>query len=790
MFRHYFILAFRGLKKYRVQNLSCIAGLAVGFSAFIFGTYWWYWENRFDTFHPEAGRTYAVTTGGLGQLSDGSAAELNQVHRDDVAALLEALPEIERHSLCLMDRLDFRDGETAETVVGLRVDTAFFSLFASGFLDGGYRDLPFDNTCIVLTEKTARRFFGKTDCAGEEFPLANGSLKIAGVIRDYPSNTDFRIEFLRLGHSLYNSMGRTSFYVRLHRQADAKAVDGKVKAYRSRARVRFDQEQVKHWSFRLRSLPEVHLTCHPELRGRFLNIRLLGFAGLLALLCALMNALVLFLARQQRKQAKNSTFRSLGASGSYLFRKSFMDLLLPVMLAAAATVAIVLALFPFYQNYTQWEGYGIYEHYSGRITLRALSGYSFRWLGMILALFLLAAALPVVRMIRPSGFRSLAPLRNALIVAQVFIGSFFFSVSLSLYRQVSFTQKKDKGIAVENIVQADAGYYSGVDVRALGGELLRSPHVEAVTYTVSPVLTELGDYYANMQTELAPADHPEDAVPSLDLFDVEPDFFDFFGIRLAEGAFPKERDELVINSTLRRRLPETFSPGQPVRAGRTEMRLCGVIRDYHYTTMQYPVKGVVFRLRPEPGEPYVDEPYQYVYARLNPENRAQGMEHVRAVLDRTGAGQEVSPDRRLLLLTDIQSRFNRPERVLFRVFGILSVLCIAVVSIGIYALVALTVEQRRKEIAIRKINGAEIRDILALFIGHYLLPVIVGNVLALPVAYAFMSRWLEYYAYRTSLNGWLFALVFAATCLIVLLSILEKVRRAAKENPAEVIKME
>ncbi|MDR1339061.1 MAG: ABC transporter permease, partial [Prevotellaceae bacterium] len=110
--------------------------------------------------------------------------------------------------------------------------------------------------------------------------------------------------------------------------------------------------------------------------------------------------------------------------------------------------------------------------------------------------------------------------------------------------------------------------------------------------------------------------------------------------------------------------------------------------------------------------------------------------------------------------------------------------------IGIYSLVSLTVEQRRKEIAIRKINGAEIRDILALFLRNYILLVVAGNLFALPVAYAFMKRWLEYYVYRTSLSGWLFALVFVATCLIVLLSIFERVRRAAGENPAEVVKSE
>ena len=101
----------------------------------------------------------------------------------------------------------------------------------------------------------------------------------------------------------------------------------------------------------------------------------------------------------------------------------------------------------------------------------------------------------------------------------------------------------------------------------------------------------------------------------------------------------------------------------------------------------------------------------------------------------------------------------------------------------------LTIEQRKKEIAIRKINGAEIRDILVLFLRNYLLLVIAGNALSLPVAYFFINSWLENYTYRTALSWWLFAVVFIVTGMIVLLSVVEKVRMAAKENPAEVIKM-
>jgi ABC-type antimicrobial peptide transport system permease subunit len=202
--------------------------------------------------------------------------------------------------------------------------------------------------------------------------------------------------------------------------------------------------------------------------------------------------------------------------------------------------------------------------------------------------------------------------------------------------------------------------------------------------------------------------------------------------------------------------------------------------------MQYPIKGLFFHLQEEVSQMI---PHQYVYFKTQPENQAKAIEYVNTVLEKVETG-DVAPGKRFIQLTDMQTEFNHPEKILFRIFGFLSFICILVVSFGIYSLITLTIEQRKKEIAIRKINGAEIRDILVLFIRNYLLLVIAGNILALPVAYFFINSWLENYVYRTSLSAWLFAVVFIATCLIVLLSIVEKVRVAAKENPAEVIKTE
>jgi len=136
------------------------------------------------------------------------------------------------------------------------------------------------------------------------------------------------------------------------------------------------------------------------------------------------------------------------------------------------------------------------------------------------------------------------------------------------------------------------------------------------------------------------------------------------------------------------------------------------------------------------------------------------------------------------------NKLNRPEQTLSMIFGILSLACILVVSFGIYSLITLTIEQRRKEIAIRKINGAKFADILRLFFREYLILVVVGNVFALALGYYLMQRWFETYIYHTTLNWWLFTAVPITTGVIVFLSVVSKINEAAKINPAEALKYE
>ena len=781
MFIHHIKIALRGLLRYKWQNIVCIAGLTIGLSAFVLGGYWWYWEHHFDDFHPNAQYTYGITTTGISKATDGSDRELDQLHKDDLNWILENVPEIEKYCCTNWTRLRYTKEGKEENVLGLNVDSTFFSMFYSDFIDGNYKYAPNDGSCIVLTERAAMKHLGKTDCTGEIFP--GGNRKIVGVIRDYPANSGFRFEFLSLSASAYNNVGRTTFYVQLNQHARVSDVMEKIENHSSIAQTR-NPDEVKNWSFNLRTLPEIHLNCRPELKSRFRNINLLAIAGLLGLICSLMNHLTLFVGQQQKRQRRNDTFRSMGASGSYLFTKSFIDLLIPLVFAVVFSVFLIKSIFPYYQSYTQWQGYGIYINYINKPDFNAMIHTAFKWTGMIVGLFLLAGSAFIVGMLRKSGKQTPLTLRRSLIASQVFIGSFFFFVSISLYKQFHFTQYKDKGIRIENIIQIDAGSWgSFTDHTTLKEELLRSPLIEDVTFTTTPVISELGEWYQSYITHIMVDETQYD---NINAFMVEPNFFNFFGMKMKEGEWITNETDVVINEAQIQAMGRENLLGQPIRMGSFgEGKISGILCNYNYSTMQYPVTGLIFHL----GGKKLFVSYAYAYVKTKPENRVMALEHVNKVLE-TQQIREVADGKQFLKLTGVMNEFNRPERTLSMIFGILSIACILVVSFGIYSLITLTIEHRRKEIAIRKINGAEFADILRLFFREYFVLVLIGNTFALTLGYYLMRRWFETYAYHTTLSWWLFVVVLVTTGMIVFLSVISKISEAASIDPAEALKYE
>ena len=147
-------------------------------------------------------------------------------------------------------------------------------------------------------------------------------------------------------------------------------------------------------------------------------------------------------------------------------------------------------------------------------------------------------------------------------------------------------------------------------------------------------------------------------------------------------------------------------------------------------------------------------------------------------------------DARLTPIGDLYDRLNRSEQVGLKMFSVLAVVCLLISLFGIYAVASAATQRRRKEVAVRKVVGARVGDIIRMFFREYTVQVMLAGAVALPLAYIAMSRWLQGYAYRTDIPWWLLAGVITGVVAVVLLTVLGQVLRAANSNPAEVVKSE
>lgn len=808
MIIHELKVAWRSLLKYRWQSVMSITGLVIGFVAFIFGGYWWDWENHFDTFHPDSDRLYAIVTYGMVENADGSQAGLNQLHKDDAAWFMNNMPEIQK--MCSVSEYYFETEENGNKryFSAYGVDTVFFQLFYQRFLDGGYKGLAPDGQSVILTRSMAMQFFGTIRCTGKKIHLGKDErgreeiFNVGGVIDDYPANSEFSFDLLLYKTPEFNRRHRAATYVLLDKHADIGKVRQKIAGHKSVSVDPYGIDEPSLWKFSLCSLPEMHRTCHPQLGNRFRNIRILAVAGLLAFVSALMNHLVLFTERRQKRDREYITRVSLGSSPGKMVRKMYIELLLPLLIALGIALCLAELLFPFYQEYTAI--YPVEER--GGLVVRMdrtglLSGM-IEYMVISCILFGVVSFLPVrfilcrqnKRMIN-SEYALFTPLlfRRFLIAGQIFIGTLFMVSASGMYKQLYFLTHADLGIDIRNVVQIAMGYSTSdvIDKERLRTELLNSPFAEEVTMTNDPVLSSHGIYYGNKVGYLAIGDRDPKRLRAEGeedyLFSVEENFFDFFRLRLKAGTFISAENpyDYVVNETGFHELgfPDLLEQRIGTSRDGRQSKVSGIIKDYHYAPLQYPVRKVFFEV--ERGkQPW--SVFHYVYVRYKEGRREQMLAHIQSVMKKYDR-EEVKKEQKLIELSTVIDEFNRPERDIFTLFMILAALCVLISSFGIYSLVSLSAEQRKKEIAIRKVNGATFSDMFFMFLKEYLYLAVVGIGAALGVGFVFVQRWLETYASHTGISVMLFIMVVLIVGGIVWGAVALQVKKAVGVNPAEAL---
>ncbi|MEM9665735.1 MAG: ABC transporter permease [Bacteroidota bacterium] len=783
-------MALRALLKHKRFTVINLLGLAVGLAVCLTIGLYIQHELRYDRFLPESDRVVRL----LRQIEPGDPFTVRMPLgvetelRAQVPAFAHVTP-IDDESRVLMEVGD----RSVRVDRVLLTDSAFFQVFPYPLLQGNPEQALAGPSRIVLTTSAAAQLFGEADPMGQTIsyltPDGPADVTVTGVMADPPSHTHLRFEALRSrtpvdwaldGRFKWNYFNQP-IYAQLAENATTEAAEAQITAFKDAT---IEAEWMQSQVMRVEAAQDAHLISEVnyDLSGqsdvRFLY--LFGAIGLFILLIACINYTNLATAQATMRTREVGVRKVLGARPGQLTGQFLLEAVMVSVLALPLALGLTQLALPFVGRFLEAD-------------LTAGGAWSAPIVGGVVAMVLLvglvAGSYPALFLTRYRPAQVLkgrvlqvrggqATIRRGLVVVQFAAALVLLVSTFVVQDQLQYIQERDLGFDAEYVVSAEIEGL-GEQHDAFMAALERQPSVVSASYG-----QPLGLGFFNVMTSWE--DDAETAVP---VVNVGYDYFETLGIPITEGqsfasATPGDPvSTLVINTAMARLLEiEGDAVGRPVLSdnlGFDGVTVRGVLSDVHNSTLHREAgRPLLFRLNPTSAF--------HVVVRLQPGAPQQALAEVQETW------RTFVPDRPLDLqfLDEQIAAQYRAETRLAQIFSVFTALAIFVACLGLFGLAAFATVARTKEIGVRKVLGATVAGLVATLSAGFLRLVIVAFVVAAPIAYVTMERWLEGFAYRTPLGLTPFLLAVGLALLVATVAVGAQAARAAVRNPVEALRYE
>lgn len=787
MIKHCLKIAIRNLVKYKVQSAVSILGLAVGFVCFSLSLYWIHYEMTYDHFRQDADRIYMVRTND--EYTEGKIS--TRVPYSLAAYLAQHFPDIAVAAPfhLISERISVND--KYQDAVFSSADSAWMNLMDIRIIKGNRNFmLPKDNAEIAITEEAAKKWFRTEDPIGKEVKMLRRTKKICAIVQAENRHTNFPFDFI--GNP---ELGKTWWYITWSILIKVKP-DTDIEELESKINANLPAELKQVTLTRKTGIERIILTPLSKLHYAkdfrddkeagitFQYIIYFSIAGILIITCALINYLTLFINRMRVRQQEMALRMIHGANIRSLVSLLTVEFLL--LLACAVTTGFLLIeiCFPSFIELT-----GIDTAKS------SLYGEAFLFIGLI-SLIILTAIIGLLYILYHrslhlslrynTGRSTGTQLRRGSIVLQLFVCLSFIGCTVLINQQLDYLRHRDLGLKIKN--RGSFSVMGDMDYTPLIRKIKELPMITEVMqpdyYPIVSQLTAIGQF-DNWEGLDIPIDTP---VP-VKLFLGKEDFFRFYDITLLAGEWLDDLstyEDIIINESLARRMG--WSPqeaiGKHIIQSYITYTIVGVVKDCHYGAPTLPIPHTGFLVGEQMGLMQRSAGILFKYKEGTWNECRKALEHLYQT--------ECSPENILRLNSEeeVYNNYLRSEEMLTRLLSFASLVCILTAMFGIYSLVTLTCEQRRKEIAIRKVNGATVWSILYLFFREYLIMLCIAALFAFPITYVIIKQWILNYVRQVSISPLPFILILIGLALTVIAGISWRVWKAANENPAEVIKNE
>ncbi|NIM57705.1 MAG: FtsX-like permease family protein [Candidatus Aenigmarchaeota archaeon] len=786
MIKNYLKIAFRNVRRHKAYSFINIAGLTIGMTCVVLLLLWIQDELSYDKFHEKIDDIYLVSAH-IKTERDG----LQVPSVPGVGPLLKELfPEVEESARFLAGYrtfiLSYQDKTFSEPRV-FPADPEVLEMFTFPLIEGDQKTALKEPNSLVLSERVSKKYFGEESPIGKVITVDNQHrMKVMGVMKEVPSNSTFRFNILmplefycRKYHKEYdlNGFSNQNYFVFAQLQKGSSFSDLNTKIKDFVVETYSNDEYVPV----LRPFARFHLYRLDEGGGSIEQIRLVGFLAAFILLIACINFMNLTTARSGNRSREIGMRKVIGAFQKDIIKQFYFETSLFVLISMVLTVFLAELFLPVFNTLFRKEL--TLSFFQNPSLLGFLIGTS-----LITALVagsypaLLMSSFQPIRIIKGFSGSSLkrAGFRKALVVVQFTLAIGLIAYAAGIYKQLNYLQTMDLGYNMENIVFFSTRGELLKRCETAKSEFLQIPGVEKVT-AASAYLTGGRSNSSSWQWE---GKDPE-FKSNITFMSVDSDFLETFEIPLVKGRFfHRENDysgnpgEILINE----KLAGIMGKEDPIGVGMS------------YSGQDYTVIGVIKDYLPNPrwrvDEPLVllqtPERYRYIFLKIHPENIPQTLAQVKIIFERLNPG---FPFEYEFMDNDyeIQFSFVRRTRSLIAYFAGFAIF---ISCLGLFGLASFNAEQRTKEIGIRKVLGSSVSRIVMLLSKDLTKLVLLANIIAWPVAWLLLDRWLQSFLYRTHINLDIFIIAGALTLIIALFTVSYHSIKAATANPVDSLRYE
>ena len=812
MLKNYLKIAVRNILRQGIYSFINIIGLAVGIACCILILLFVRYELSYDKFNKKADRIYRVTREWFNE------DETSSLHLARVAPPIGPLLKNDFPQIVLEETRLLQDGNvplkvSEKSFIEDRFfwsEQSTFKIFTVHFIEGNENNALSEPKSIVITQSMAKKYFGNGDALGKTIKYRDlGELKVTGVINDVPENSHLKYDFLASFITLYDTsiIGRKTLeenwssnnyltYILLTQNIPIEELKNKVPAFIDKyvsQVIRRENGQMpakalhNYTTLHFQKLADIHLHSHLtteiEENGDIKNVYIFSAIAFFVLLIACINFMNLATARSSKRSREIGIRKVLGAYRQQLMKQFIGESMITVFISLFLSIIIVeISLKPF-------------SNFSSRDLQFNIISDPYLVLGIFLLTILVGFISGSYPALMLSSFKPVTVLKGSQILSRksmfrmvLVIVQFTISIILIIamgvvFQQMQYVTNKDLGYNKDHLIILSSNKKIKENLNSFKSQLLRDPDIKMVT---SSRLVPSNMLLNSWRGSIFDGNKTVPLNFRLAVQEVDYDFFKTYQIKFTSGRdFSKnyatdDSAAFILNESAVHQLGWNAQQtiGKRMKYGDRNGRIIGVVHNFNFESLHNQIVPIIFLITKTGNN--------QVTVRISGKNIPATLDFLKK------KWKEYRPDYPFdytFLDNQLAGLYSKDQKI-GDVFGIFAVIAIIIACLGLFGLASYTAEVRTKEIGIRKVLGAKVSGIVALLSKEFLLLILIANLIAWPLSYYFMNKWLNEFAYKTRFSFWLFIAAGVIAMIITILTISYQSIKAAIANPVKSLRYE